>query len=198
MVRRLVSRSAGVSTLVLTLAVATSSCGEGGLDPGANSNDEAVSTQQSAIVVDVFHPRLDGVNGSPTVCSVGGVAMHCCRQNEAMIGAHLGDNVFKCAPLASDELSGSRFPDFSNFVNGTHQCPSGAVMVGLHVASNVLACQLLPRAATNTLYDPPLGGGSVTADSYPMHVCPSSVNFAMSGIDIPNNRFFCRSDFQNH
>jgi hypothetical protein len=193
MIRRLTRRSASVSGLALTLAIAMGGCGESGSDSGGDPGDEPAAIQQSAIVVDVFHPRYDGSNGSPTVCTVGGVTMHCCRPGEAMIGAHVVNNIFKCAPLASDERSGSRFADFSLPVSGVHQCASGAVMVGYHAVADVLACQLLPRAANNTLYDPPQSGGSPTTDGM-MHVCPSSVNFAMSGIG-STNRFLCRSDF---
>src|SRR5215470_9437766 len=44
-----------------------------------------------------------------TTCVVSGISLHCCPQGFVMIGAHIGDNVFKCGQI--DGTSGGRFAD---------------------------------------------------------------------------------------
>lgn len=117
-------------------------------------------------------------------CTVSGNTMHCCPAGYAMIGAHLGNDVFKCAQLSS--TSGSRFINVAGRRNGMHACPLGSVMVGLHVSNDYLACQYPGTSAVSEYVD----GNPGTNDSYPMHVCGSG-GYAMSGIHVSNNLFNC-------
>lgn len=118
-----------------------------------------------------------------TTCSVGGATMHCCPSDMAMIGAHVDNNVFKCAQLKA--VGGGPFLDVGTERNGMHACPSGTVMVGLHVDNNQLACQA-PSPGPFFEY---VDGNPPTADSYPMHICPSG--YAMGGIHVDHNFFTC-------
>ncbi|RKH63194.1 hypothetical protein D7V93_09100 [Corallococcus llansteffanensis] len=119
-----------------------------------------------------------------TRCTVGGSTMHCCPTGYAMIGAHLSNDVFKCAQLSS--TSGSRFLDAGGRRNGMHACPYGSVMVGLHVSNDYLACQYPGTSVVSEYVD----GDPGTKDSYPMHVCGAG-GYAMSGIHVSNNLFNC-------
>lgn len=116
-----------------------------------------------------------------TQCTVGGGTMHCCPAGSAMIGAHVNNNVFKCAILTS--AAGTRFLDVGTQRNGMHACPPGNIMVGLHVNNNWLACQAPSPGPTFEFVD------GTTQDAFPMHVCPS--NFAMGGIHVGGNLFTC-------
>ncbi len=118
-----------------------------------------------------------------TQCTVGGTTMHCCPAGYAIIGAHLGNNVFKCAGLSS--TSGPPFLDAGTQRNGMHACPYGSVMVGLHLGLNHLACRWPGTPVTAEYVD----GNPPTSDGYPMHVCGSG--YAMSGIHAGNNLFTC-------
>ena len=128
-------------------------------------------------------PRFTGswLYDTGTLCTVGEVTMHCCPSGMAMIGAHVVDNVFKCAQLTDPH--GEQFLDIETFQNGMHRCPSGSVMVGLHVTNNQFACRRRGGASPR----PCEGFG--TMDSYPMHVCPHG--HAMSGIRLNDNVLAC-------
>src|SRR5262249_7774125 len=118
-----------------------------------------------------------------TLCTVGGVTMHCCPSGMAMIGAHVVDNVFKCAQLT--EPHGEPFLDLETFRNGMHTCPSGSVMVGLHVTNNQFACQR-PEAAHPLAHADETRG---SLDGYPMPVCPHG--HVMTGIRLTDNVLAC-------
>ena len=120
-----------------------------------------------------------------TLCKVGEATMHCCPVGMAMIGAHLADNVFKCAQLTDPH--GTQFLDIHTSPNGLHTCPSGSVMVGLHVSNDQLACQR-PDAARPVAH---ADGTPGSVDSYPMHVCPRG--YAMRGIHLNDNVLACDS-----
>jgi hypothetical protein len=136
-----------------------------------------------------------------TGCSAGGVWMHCCPPGQAMVGAHLDHNVFKCAQM--QDASGEIIGDFSTHRTvkrpnaegidtdfSIRACPFGSVMVGYHRDMDVLACQRIPpyaisNAITGELLDPG------TQDGY-MHTCEAApYAYAMSGIDPANNLFLC-------
>jgi hypothetical protein len=120
-----------------------------------------------------------------TLCTVGDATMHCCPGGMVMIGAHVGDNVFKCAQLTNTH--GNRFLDIDMYRSGVHACPQGGVMVGLHVNNNQVACQTPGpgQAATH------VAGTTQTVDGYPMHICPRG--HAMSGIRLKDNLLTCDS-----
>jgi hypothetical protein len=118
---------------------------------------------------------------SATPCSVGGAVMHCCPDGTAMIGAHVGENVFKCGAI-SGEGWGIRFLDIATARNKMHACPWGTVMVGLHVGNNWLACQSPPTPPVFEYVD------SVTQDPR-MHTC--AIGSAMGGIHVGANLFTC-------
>ena len=132
-------------------------------------------------------PRFTGawVYDTGTLCTVGDATMHCCPSGMVMIGAHVSDNVFKCAQLT--DTHGNRFLDIDTSRNGVHACPPGGIMVGLHVHNNQLVCQTPdpPQALAHA------DGTSKVVDSYPMHVCPGG--HAMSGIHVSDNVLTCDS-----
>lgn len=119
-----------------------------------------------------------------TLCTVGGVTMHCCPDGWVMIGASVSKNNFKCGELSSPPPA-NRVLDVSTLRNNMHACPPGMVMVGLSVSKNNLACQSTTPAETFEYVDgnPPLN------DSFPMHICPSG--YAMAGISVSLNLFNC-------
>ncbi len=153
-----------------------------------------------AFTLDYAGPVSFADDGS-TGCGVGGVWMHCCPPGEAMVGARLDQNVFKCAEL--QDGSGEVVADFSTYRSvslpsddGTttnfvmHACPFGYVMVGYHEDMDVLACQKIPP---NTVSDSITGElvDTGTQDGY-MHTCESTpYAYAMSGIDPGNNLLLC-------
>ncbi|NOK15836.1 hypothetical protein [Corallococcus carmarthensis] len=124
------------------------------------------------------------VNDAGTQCTVNGSTMHCCPVGYAMIGAHVTNNVFKCAQLSS--TSGARYLDTGTSRNGMHACPYGSVMVGMNTSKNHLACQAPGTAVVSEYVD----GNPATTDSYPMHVCGAG-GYAMSGINVGSNLYTC-------
>jgi hypothetical protein len=135
-------------------------------------------------------PKFTGtwVYDTGTLCTVGDATMHCCPPGMGMIGAHVTDNVFKCAQLTSTQ--GSRFLDTDTSRNGMRACPSGTVMVGLQVRNDQLACQTSMPAQTAERVDGSPGTPG-TEDTYPMHVCPHGS--AMSGIHVNHDALTCDS-----
>jgi hypothetical protein len=77
------------SSLVLTGGLAL------GCSEEATSTVEATAKQASAYALQ----DSSFVYDSSTQCTVGGLQMHCCPQNDALIGVRVDQNVFKCAPL---------------------------------------------------------------------------------------------------
>lgn len=117
-----------------------------------------------------------------TLCTVGGVQMHCCPAGTAMVGIHVNDNVLDCAFLEAG-FTTTRILDAGTNRNDMHACPFGYLMVGVHVQRDLLACQQSGQAISLEFVD------ALTTDSYPMHVCPNS--FAMGGIRVDRNQFTC-------
>ena len=117
-----------------------------------------------------------------TQCTVGGVTMHCCPAGEAMIGAHIGRNTFKCSNFNNAFSGRGRFADSTTSRNGMRACPLGAAMVGYHHGRNTVACEYPDPVLEWDFID------TNSSDNFPMHVCRRSV---MAGIDVPSNRFTC-------
>ena len=127
-------------------------------------------------------PAVPVMNDTSTVCTAGGVAMHCCPEGLAMVGVHLDQNIFKCAPL--NNTLGALFLDTGTVRNNMHACPLGSVMVGLHRDRNLLACKQVSSITSERVNTITVAGG--------MHVCQSTVSTeAMSGIHADQNRFTC-------
>jgi hypothetical protein len=121
------------------------------------------------------------------------MGLHTCPSGSVMIGAHIGNNVWKCAQVPAGSLGTPRIDRYT-IRNGMHSCPIGQVMVGLHVGNNALACSTTNPAITvaHELTD----GNPPTNDSYPMHVCKPNPFFAnhstaMTGVHIGNNVWTC-------
>ena len=120
-------------------------------------------------------------------CTVSGITVHCCPGGMAMIGAHLGQDVFKCAGVTT--LVGGRFVDsgpFRTLRNGMHCCPQGSVMVGFHKDADALLCQAVSPT-------PQLSGEFVdftSRDSFIMHVC-GRADAVMAGIHVDRDWFTC-------
>ncbi len=137
----------------------------------------------------VYDPPAPG--GSATQCFAGGWWMHCCPTGYVMVGADVGGNVFKCAPLATP--SGTPTGDSGTWRNNMHSCPYGSAMAGLRADHDVLACV------------PVTGSGVVneridwqTQDvQQPMHACdPGTPTAVMSGIDVASGQFNCATTAQ--
>jgi hypothetical protein len=176
-----------LSVLVMAyLAAAMSGCSNG------SASGEDVASQSDSLITTTSGTFYD----TGTQCTVGGTTMHCCPNGYAMIGAHVGQNVFKCAPLQF--ASGTRSLDTSTQRAGMHACPYGQVMVGFHNGLNRLACQTLPGTSVSGEYTdpvpPPLFPNTPTQDGYPMHVCSPNQGYTMSGINVGQNKFLCASD----
>ena len=142
----------------------------------------SVRSEAPPLIYDQYYDRT-------TVCTAGSVTMHCCPRGYVMVGAHLGDNVFKCG-RPTDGLLGLTYADFTTQRNGMRACPVGMLMVGLHSGRNVLACQSPLVSAPTEVVD----GNPPTTDGY-MHVCPSDLlrgSSAMAGINFSSDRFTCR------
>lgn len=159
--------------IMVALLVAGPGCG-----PADQEQHFEVGLTQSALNLTGFW-----VYDAGTQCTVGGVSMHCCPSGHVMIGAHVNNNVFKCAQTTA--MAGSRYLDAGTHRNKMHACPQGSVMVGLHVGKNMLACQTPSPTPVFEYVD----GNPPTRDAYPMHVCPNS--YAMSGIHVDHNLFTC-------
>ncbi|HEX6273745.1 MAG TPA: hypothetical protein VFZ53_11925 [Polyangiaceae bacterium] len=130
-------------------------------------------------------PPVQVTYDTSTVCTVGGVSMHCCPTGKAMVGVHLDQNKFKCATL--NNASGAVTLDAGTVRNNMHVCPFGSVMVGLHRDLNLLACKQVGSITTERV-------DTGTSDGT-MHVCQNPVNTeAMSGIHADQNRFTCASN----
>ncbi|RKH43161.1 hypothetical protein D7X12_13910 [Corallococcus sicarius] len=172
---RRVFKALSSAAWVLTVITVSAGC-------GAAPEEEAEFDVEVAKSSLSFTGRV--VYDAGSRCTVGGSTMHCCPTGYAMIGAHLSNDVFKCAQLSS--TSGSRFLDAGGRRNGMHACPYGSVMVGLHVSNDYLACQYPGTGVVSEYVD----GDPGTKDSYPMHVCGAG-GYAMSGIHVSNNLFNC-------
>jgi hypothetical protein len=121
------------------------------------------------------------------VCVVGGAAMHCCPPGQAMIGAHVDRNIFKCASVP---LTGFPFLDVATVRGGMHACQFGAVMVGLQAGKNQLACQFTAEAIGSELVDHGTQDTDVRRPA-DMHVCPEFNGWVMAGIHVGNNLLLC-------
>jgi hypothetical protein len=147
-----------------------------------------------------------------TQCVAGGVSMHCCPAGNAMVGARLDNNVFKCAPLANasapivaDYGTQRSFPTSPSGNPVTlHSCPFGSVMVGLRADMDILLCQQMPTKSAGFTWDAITteridDNTSDTQDAaaagqlgYSMHACETGVGSqAMSGINAASNIFNC-------
>jgi hypothetical protein len=162
--------------VVLTMAIAFAGCMTP--DDGA-----PVAESDSELGLD------PGFFDSGTLCTVGGVQMHCCPDGFVMTGIHVNDNVFRCSRLQAG-FSGPTTLDAGTVRNNMHACPFGQLMVGIHVNRNLLACRPSAQAISLEFVDAvttttfPINGGTAT-----MHVCPNT--FAMAGIHVNNNLFTC-------
>jgi hypothetical protein len=163
----------------------------------AGENESEVGASQDPLVVNGSLIQYDLNPGHQCLANVNGslVSVHCCPSGEAMIGARVDQNAFKCAVI-NGGLAGSPTPDTVTQRNGMHSCPLGSVMVGLRADKNVLLCQKpLNQLVTTERVD---GNGNPTEDGFPMHVCPPGSpsgglynGYAMSGIRIDQNNFNC-------
>jgi hypothetical protein len=193
------TRLLAASTLLVNL-----SAGCGGAEQG-ESAQESLDTIDEA-VLNNGSPTYD-YNTACTVALPNGTLptnMHCCPSGTAMVGAHLGGNVFKCTPFSPQ---GARFLDTSTartfhiLVNDAgvnmHACPVGSVMVGFHQGLNRLACQRNATSITAEGRDDgtqDTGGAGVIPPPPLMHVCLN--RYAMSGIHVGLNAFGCATDLR--
>jgi hypothetical protein len=171
-------RSSGVAQggLAVVAIVLGASCG------APPSPGEDVVMQEAELITSTSF-TYDGF----TQCTVGGTGMHCCPTDQAMIGAHVDQNVFKCAPLTVPR-TGARFLDTGTQRNGMHSCPFGSVMVGLRADVNRLACQALAVFVSESV-------DTGTQDGFPMHVCAGGNT--MTGIRIDRNQLNCGNGTSN-
>jgi hypothetical protein len=182
---------------IISALVMTTGCGAE--DTGSESDDTASTLQRlefttggtdsTTAIWTYDSSTTKGIQdpGRPTF-----LTMHTCPTDSVMIGAHIGNNVWKCAKVPSGSL-GTPIVDRTTVRNGMHACPPGKVLVGLHVGQNAWACaQASPAITTgHEITD----GNPATTDGY-MHVCPNHPFFsnhitAMTGLHIGNNIWTC-------
>lgn len=164
----------GLSLLSAALAFGCSS--------QVDATDSNVETQESHLDFDPYHDYYDGPGQRTyTQTEVGGITMHTCPPGYVMIGAHVSDNVFRCILTRS---VGTPQLDTGTQRDGMHACPANMTMVGLHAELNYLAC-----AYAGAFYEGSSNGAPENQDKYPMHTCWQ--NYAMTGINIGENRFLC-------
>jgi hypothetical protein len=147
----------------------------------ATGDDSAIGETSSGLSLG------GGFYDGSTLCTVGGATMHCCPGGTAMIGAHVGRNIFKCA---SAPLAGMPFLDVGTQRDNLHACQPGSVMVGFQAGKNQFACQ----TTAETILDEVVDAG--TQDTQPgrpvtMHVCPERNGWAMAGIHVDKNQLLC-------
>ncbi|HET6279556.1 MAG TPA: hypothetical protein VFH73_01265 [Polyangia bacterium] len=141
--------------------------------------------------------------------------VHCCPDNFAMIGAHLGHNVFKCARVMGG-LGPVRVDDGgtgSTQRNGMHACLKTEVMVGYYEGVSTIIAGARPEQLLCA--KPNMGpdekhviefvdrGDHAPSQFRGMHVCPMTMDddkhtpienpghWAMSGIHASRNWFSC-------
>jgi hypothetical protein len=180
--------------LGLSLAGAVVACS--GPPDGAEAADGAEPAAETSAALVLDAPIYDGRRSwfsppKPTVCTVGGVQMHCCPEGYAMIGVRLDNNVFKCDLLENPPWSSSSvFLDTSTVYTqdgvSMHTCPNDAVMVGLHRDWNLLACQW-HNGEDGWFFGFKLDTG--TKDAVGMHVCPP--HGVMQGIHADRDAYIC-------
>jgi len=142
---------------------------------------ETVSTEQADLITS-SSTFYDGIGGGATQCTVGGTGMHCCPTGSAMVGAHVDQNVFKCATITAPRI-GAPFLDTGTQRAGMHSCPLGSVMIGFRADMNRLACQQVSVIGLTEFVD------NGTQDSFPMHVCSGTTT--MTGIRLDRNQLNC-------
>ena len=183
------------ATLVIGVALATLASACSGAPP------DDVTSQSGALT-------FDNPPGAPNPWVYDGgnqcQGMHCCPPGMAMVGAHLGKNVFKCATVHDG------FTDYTlqnTQRNNMLSCPSGYVMVGYHgqtcidrtifgICDEYWGEQLYcARPLDGLSFEYVDNGTQDNSQGYSMHVCDERPGnpgqYAMSGIHASTNQFEC-------
>src|SRR4051812_18198087 len=100
---------------------------------GCMASDDTASVAESDSELGLDSTLFD----SGTVCTAGGVQMHCCPNGFVMTGIHVNDNVLRCSRLQAG-FTGPTTLDAGTVRNSMHACPIGQLMVGIHVGRNLL------------------------------------------------------------
>jgi hypothetical protein len=178
-------RFLGIPLLVALMGSATVGCGAG------SAEDETIASTSAELIATTLG-TWD--SGGGTQCTLGGITMHCCPNGQAMVGAVLNQNRFKCAPLG---ITGGTRSTSSSLRQGVVACPVGSVMVGYHQGLQTVGCQTLPGVARISEYTdpvpPPKFPNTPTQDGVG-HVCTQTLGYTMSGISSAQNKFLCASD----
>ena len=181
------------ATLVIGLALATlaSACGEPPDDVTSASTELTFNNQPGSSSPWLYDGGTQCINSR-------GPSFHCCPSGMAMVGAHLGKNVFKCA-IVHNGLT-DYYTEYDNQRNGMLSCKSGYVMAGYY-GGGCTDWTCFTEWRENLYCARPLDGltfeyvDSGTQDSYPMHVCRADVTdpfrYAMTGIHAGKNLFEC-------
>ena len=109
-----------------------------------------------------------------------------------MVGAHLDQNVFKCAKLRANYRIGLwtiAFKGPENVIrNGVHSCAPNNIMLGYRRDTDTLLCRSLPNVGFVEWLD-----GSTQDPTFSMHICPT-LGATMSGINPATNTFACLNE----
>ena len=121
-----------------------------GMEDPPNTEDVEVVMDPLQLIGPVNDPLFPG--GPVTVCTVGGVTMHCCPNFQpgvphyVMVGLNLAQNKFRCARLPNEfintlaiTLAPVNTTKLKDGITFSPACPGGA-MVGLHWDLKRVAC----------------------------------------------------------
>ena len=189
-----------LALLLGAFSVLASACGLNVED--ATNAEDAANAEEVAESDEALSFVTDPGQTSPFVNDAGSQCwsdslpgwVHCCPFGHAMVGAHLGNNVFRCAKIQGGL---SNFADGHEQRNGMLSCPLGKIMVGYWNGgwwnTDRIVCAT-PGNAPQWIEFVDDGGTAASQDSG-MHVCKKDTTnpgrYAMSGIHRENNRFNC-------
>jgi hypothetical protein len=166
--------------LILVAALFAPGC-LGQAEPTESDPAEAVGETKEELAPGTIY---DGPGESTyNVCN----GMHCCAAGWAMVGIHVGDNIFSCREAIAIPAHELCYVDQGTVRDGMHACGEGYYMKGVNVGQNLLTC------CRDWAGDSP-GEENVnlTGNDGFMHTCNYGQQEAMTGIHVANNWLLCQ------
>ena len=184
---------------------------------GCLGNTEDTTTVSSAIVTsspfywdDPFGSPGSNPCYSAHICQnpVTQALIHCCGPGEAMVGAYLATNSFRCVKLIQPgQIESGCSENGTAAWNGGRKCPTGKYLKGFHQAQNRLLCCSYPMGNTPSNFridgdaapEPTPMSGAIVNGACPAgtansaHVCSTNDSEVMSGLNTVTNQFLCDS-----
>ena len=116
--------------------------------------------------------------------------MHCCPVGWAMVGIHVGDNIFSCREAISNPQHEYCYVDRGTVRDGMHACGEGYYMKGANIGQNTFTCCLDAWGDSTGTEDV----NTSTNDGY-MHTCVYAYQEAMTGLNVSANLLLCQQWF---